>query len=345
MRFILFSLRIAWISLLFGSVLRPDVVLLDNGDRLSGQVQKLEQQKLSLKTAYAGTIQIDWAKVQELTTEGGYELEAETGRRIHGRIQRSADVLEIASEDETVTLPPATVVRLTPMSDGEPPGFWQILNGAVDLGYSFTRGNSRVNQSSVGLQGNYRREKYELRGGITSFFSKQDEAEPTSRQTADARYDRFVSPRSFYFGLLGLERNDRQRLNLRSRLGGGFGWNLIRNQETQFSLLGGFTYINEQFRDVDSGMDLPRTSSGEALGGFEFETVRLSRVRLTTKLSVHPNLVQAGRYRVEYDSTVRLPVLSSLTWSLSLFDRFDSEPPQAVQRNDYGLVSAFGFTF
>jgi hypothetical protein len=34
-----------------------------------------------------------------------------------------------------------------------------------------------------------------------------------------------------------------------------------------------------------------------------------------------------------------------MTWSVKLFDRFDSEPPLDVQRNDYGIVSAFGFSF
>jgi hypothetical protein len=30
---------------------------------------------------------------------------------------------------------------------------------------------------------------------------------------------------------------------------------------------------------------------------------------------------------------------------VKLFDRYDSEPPLEVMRNDYGVVSAFGFTF
>ena len=72
----------------------------------------------------------------------------------------------------------------------------------------------------------------------------------------------------------------------------------------------------------------------------------LSGISVTTKLAFLPNLVQDGRYRVEYDSTARIPLLAGFTWSMSLFDRFDSDPPRVgVQRNDYGVVTAFGYAF
>jgi hypothetical protein len=324
---------------------RADVVVLANGDRLTGQAEGLKDGKLSFKTGYAGSIQIDWKEVTQLNTEGNFEVEAETGRRYRGRLEQREANLDVIYEDTSTAMPPASVIAMIPMSDGEPPGFWKILNGASDLGYSLSRGNSDLNQSSVSIQGNYRRETYELQGSASSLFSKQDDAEPTSRQTLDLRYDRFLSPQAFAFALNGYERNDRQQLNLRSRLGGGFGWKLVKTQRSEFSVLGGFTFINEQFRDADSGMALPRKSSGEALGGVELQTTRFGGTRLSTKLSFLPNLVEGGRYRVEYDTNVRVPLYKSMTWSVKLFDRLDSEPPLEVERNDYGVVSAFGFTF
>ncbi len=325
--------------------LPADVLILANGDRLTGEAESLKDGKLSFKTGYAGSIQIDWKQVQQLTTEGNFEVEAETGRRYRGRLEQQGSNLDVIYKDTSVAMPPASVVAMIPMSDGEPPGFWKILNGSVDLGYSLARGNSELNQSSVGLQANYRRETYELQGSATSLFSKQDDSPATSRQTADLRYDRFLSSQAFAFALNGYERNERQRLNLRTRLGGGFGWKLVKTRRSELSLLGGFTYINEQFRDADSGAVLPRSSSGEALGGIELLTTRFRGIRLGTKFSILPNLVNGGRYRIEYDSSVRVPLYKSMTWSVKLFDRFDSEPPLDVQRNDYGLVSAFGFTF
>ena len=42
---------------------------------------------------------------------------------------------------------------------------------------------------------------------------------------------------------------------------------------------------------------------------------------------------------------MRIPLLSSFNFSVSLFDRYDSRPPTDVKRNDYGLISALGVTF
>lgn len=324
-----------------------DTVILDNGDRVTGELLKLEGGKLSLKTVYAGTISIDWKQVQGVVTDGKAEIEVGSGRLYRGTFEQAYEGLEVHTEEEevlTVDLP--DVVRIASYDEGKPPGFFDTLEGAVDLGYNFTRGNSRLNSSSLALRGKYRRPSYQLSGGVTSLFTRQDESEPTSRQTADARYDQFLSPRQFAFGILGLERNDRIRLNLRSRMGGGYGYKLRNTKTTELSLLGGFTYINEQFQLEPGALPNGGTSSGEALAGLDYSTFLFKGIGVTTKFSLLPNLVQDGRYRIEYDSTARIPLLAGFTWSLSLFDRFDSDPPrEGVRRNDYGVVTAFGYAF
>ena len=40
-----------------------DTVWLKNGDRLSGQIQLFDGGKLLLKTAYAGSVTLDWKQV------------------------------------------------------------------------------------------------------------------------------------------------------------------------------------------------------------------------------------------------------------------------------------------
>ena len=239
-------------------------------------------------------------------------------------------------------------MEITPTSDGKPPGFWQILDGNIDLGYTFNRGNSRLNQSSVAIESSYRKEKYRLSGNMTSLFSRQDESEPTSRQSADVRYDRYFNPRRFSFLIGSLERDDRQKLDLRSNAGGGLGFSLIKSKKTELSLLGGLTFINEQFRlEPNDPPPLDGPSSAEGLVGIEYKTTWLQELDVASKLSFLPNiLIQGGRYRVEYDGTLRVPLMSNFNWNLTLFNRFDSSPPQKnIQRNDYGIVSALGSSF
>ena len=327
------------------AVALADVVTVSNGDQLHGTVAKIEKGKLYLKTDYAGTIPIDWEKVQNIEAEGRYEVEVEAGRRYTGEITSEAGRLNVRHEDVVLSLNSPDVVAALRMENDEPPGFWKALGGNLGLGYSFSRGNSDHTQASLTAQGDYRKEKYRMQGDVTSILATQEDAEKNSRHALNGRYDRFLSDRAFAFALTSFERNDRQKLNLRSRFGGGFGWKAAKGGSNELDLLGGFTLTNEQFRNGEDGM-LPRETTGEGLFGFEWKNSQIRGVRLSTRLTAHPNLVQTGRYRIEYDSKAQVPLIKGFTWTVGLFDRYDSDPPREnVLRNDYGMVSAFGFSF
>jgi hypothetical protein len=323
-----------------------DVVTVSNGDQLHGTVVKIEKNKLFLKTDYAGTVPIDWEKIQSIEAEGSYEVEVEQGRRFTGGIAREDNRFDVRNEDVVTALrPPDVVAAVRLEADNEPPGFWKTLNGSLGLGYSFSRGNAEQTQSSLTAQGDYRKEKYRLQGDVTSILATQEEAETTSRHALNGRYDRYLSDRAFAFALTSFERNDRQKLDLRSRFGGGFGWKAAKGRSNELDLLGGFTLTNEQFRNGEGEM-LPRETTGEGLFGFEWKNTQLRGVRLYTRLTAHPNLVQTGRYRIEYDSKAQVPLMMGFSWTVGLFDRYDSDPPrEGVLRNDYGMVSTFGFSF
>ncbi len=333
------------LALLFSASSPAATVMLKNGDRLTGEVRGLADGKLAMKTAYAGTVSIDWTQIQRMTSDGNVSLELETGRRYRGTIERLGQRVTVVREDTEIVLSTRDIVSMVPMKDEEPPSFWQILQGTVDVGYSLTRGNSSQTQSSLAGSAKYRSETYELRAGVSSIFSEQNGARSTSRHALDGRFDRYWSPRTFNFVLTGLERNDRQNLDLRTKVGGGLGWTLVKSQDTELSILGGFTFTNEQFRREPDDLEDPTRSSGEGLAAIEWATKLWNRIELTNKMAILPNLTETGRYRIEYDSTVRVPVLRRLSYSLTFFDRFDSDPPSDVKRNDYGLVSAFGVAF
>ena len=43
---------------------------------------------------------------------------------------------------------------------------------------------------------------------------------------------------------------------------------------------------------------------------------------------------------------VRREIFSDFYWNISFFDDYDSDPASVeAERNDYGLVSSFGWTF
>lgn len=340
-----FMHRLALFALLTPVLGRADVIVLKNADRLTGEIQKLESNALVLKTDYAGNVRIAWNMVDRITSDRTFEIEVENGMRLTGAIQESEEDLLIATDDDLVTLAQPRVVSMKPIEEDVPRSRWNNLSGAIDLGYSLARGNSDLNQSSVNLASVYRTAKNIFKVDLSSLFSRQEDTATTSRHAASFRHDHNLNVQAFTFLIAGFERDDRRLLDLRSNLGGGLGWKLIKSERTDLSLLGGFTYLNENFRPRPGSTDpVPRTSSSEGLGGLDLST-SIGRIRLTTRLSIHPNFIDTGRYRVTYESGLRMPLIGRFTWNINLFDRFDSRPPLAVLRNDYGIVSSFGFTY
>ncbi len=322
---------------------RADLLTLTNGDRISGPVESLSAGKLSFKTEWAGSIQISWDAVTSLESDETFEVKTKEGDVYSGSLRKTESSLSVRADEATKTLDAPDIASISPPGQPEP-GFWEKIEGGVDFGYSLARGNSHTTQSSFSTNADYERPKYGVQGKIVSILSEPEEGPGTSRHTLDSRYDRFLSKRSFLFMLGGLERNEQQLLNLRTKIGGGFGRKVITTDKTTLSLLGGVDFANERFRPGD-GIAPLTTNNGEALAAFDFKTTKLAGIEFTLRVALHPTLTDGDRYRIEADSGFRIPIANRFTWGLSLYDRFDSQPPVPVQRNDYGLLSTLGFRF
>jgi putative salt-induced outer membrane protein YdiY len=317
-----------------------------NGDRLTGDVQRLETGRLLVKTEYAGVVSLDWKQVESVTSAARFQVEFDSGMNLLGVLQRSNGAVRVIAGMRAVSLSPATVVSMQRQEGEGASGFLGGLEGSAEIGYSLARGNSSLSQSSLNVEARHRTDRYKAQLTLASLFARQTGAETTSRHAANLRWDYFMSPRSFAFTLTGFERDDRQLLNLRSNVGGGFGWRILRSERTDLSLLGGFNYVNENFRRSEAAEQAGQYgSTGEGLVGLDLEKAGLGRVQFSSKLSLHPSLIEQGRYRVSFDAGMRVPVVSRFTWGVRLFDRFDSRPPQEVRQNDYGVISSIGVSF
>lgn len=339
------SLRVSVVLALGALTASADTVIFQNGDRLTGDIQRLDNQQLILKTGHAGTVTIDWKTVARLSSERLFRIETESGKRIEGALRDSVATVQVITPEGDIVVPAASVISLGPPPAPGRETIMSKLHGAGDLGFNLTRGNNRFDQASLAASAEYRAPGYKVRGDLTSLFSEQSGAAPTSKHLGSLRWDQYISPTAFTFTLGSVERDDRQNLRLRLNLGGGLGWKIISTRRSELSILGGATFVQERFAGQAADDPDKRGASGEGLAGLSLDKARFRRVQFLSKLSVYPNLVDQGRYRLTFDGGIRVPLVSRLTWNLSVFDRFDSRPPRDVQRNDYGLINGFGLTF
>src|SRR4051812_48665172 len=66
-----------------------DVIVMKNGDRLSGEFQKVEHGLLYIKAPYISgeLVAVDWLQVERIESQRPYRVELDNGKRLIGRIQ------------------------------------------------------------------------------------------------------------------------------------------------------------------------------------------------------------------------------------------------------------------
>ncbi len=78
---------------------------------------------------------------------------------------------------------------------------------------------------------------------------------------------------------------------------------------------------------------------------YEFFTYDSPKTTLTTSLTAYPSLTDSGRVRANLEFALRRELIKDLFVELSVYDSYDSQPPEEGGENDYGIVTGLGFTF
>ena len=108
---------------------KTDVVILENGDRLTGEVKSLARGKLRFKTDATDTISIEWDKVAYLSSNQNMQVETAEGKRYLGRLQRG----EI--ENQTVVTSRSGLVSLDSQSVSDSADSEASQRQSLDLAY------------------------------------------------------------------------------------------------------------------------------------------------------------------------------------------------------------------
>jgi hypothetical protein len=315
-----------------------DVVVLQNGDRITCEILSLTRGKLSVKTDAMSTISIKWIEVEAIASPVPYEVELASGRRLLGSLVESTGKMlrvNTAAGDETFEF--MQVIRIEPMEAG----FWQRLDGSINLGFSFTEADTTT-QWSLNTDASRRTQKYYFAASYDSLLSidDSDDAHQTRNQLT-LIIQRFVSRRWFTALLTQGTQNEELGLRLRTVIGATAGRDIVESNRTIFSALAGVGYTREQFVD-EPGEDRPEAVQGLRWDWFSFVD---HEVDLSNSILLFEGLDAGRRIRLELSSRMQFKIVGDLRWTLNLFESYDSAPPEGQKKNDLGISAALGWTF
>ncbi|MCH7805202.1 MAG: DUF481 domain-containing protein [Acidobacteria bacterium] len=323
---------------------KTDVIVLKNGDHVTGEIKSLDRGKLSLSTDSMGTVQIEWEDVERVTSQWVFEVETEMGLRSFGSLAPAAEpkMMEIIGEGSRNTLHQTSVVRMTQIEAG----VLDRLEGYVDMGFSFARAN-RATEWTLGSGVNTRGETRQLKFSLSSRFNSRKDLESTTRNVLTFDWTRFFSRRWLVTALTNFTQNQELDLDLRSTFGGGLGRHLIQNNRTRLTVTGGAVFTREKFAPTDTEPMAKEGSNIESMGTVEYDffTFGDHETDIVTTLTVLPSLSDWGRVRAQLDSRIRYELFKDFFWAITLFDQYDSRPPEGTEKNDFGITTSVGWSF
>jgi putative salt-induced outer membrane protein YdiY len=317
-----------------------DVVVFENGDRLTGEMKSLDRARLSFDSDPTGTINIEWDKVAYIRVDQDIQVETESGVRYFGQISMAKEKFKVVVDtaDGPAVLESGTVVAMDPIDEG---GF-RALDINVSLGYNYSKA-SNITQLNVGMDTEYRSLKRVLTVDFSSLVSASDNNDTSERESLEFNYTRLRSNRWLNDGGVSFDINDELGLNLRTSLSAGGGRILLQSNHSRFVLKGGLKATRESNVDQPEDVDSLESYGTVAWEWYRYDTPELD---WSMSLEVIPSLTESGRVRGEYDATLKWEIISDFFWQLDYYLSYDNQPQsEEASSNDSGVTTSLVYKF
>ena len=224
-----------------------DVVTLNNGDRLTGTIKNKLGDSVVFKSAYLGEIKIPWSEISTVVSDKPVRIRLSGDRVVTGKIIPSDDgTIKLAADDlfESKPIPLADITAINPpIEDGK-----VKVRGNINLGAAAFDGNSDRKSFHTNAEVIARSKNNRVTIGGAFNWSQDSGTESVNNGNVYGKYDHFINEKWYAYANTAFETDRFQDLDLRSRFGGGMGYQFIETDRTQLSFEGGPTFVNEDFK-------------------------------------------------------------------------------------------------
>lgn len=341
-----------------------DVVVLKNGDRITGTFINVRGTNLTLQADTLGSLTIPVEQVDAVFLGVIVTVIVRGQPTLGGRLELgpSGNWQVTDDNDITRTIGAASVDVILPVAryqsivehQANP---WQDWTGTVNLGYSIQRGNQETNTFSSSIDS--RRERppapiFEPHGRtnvhLTMLLSNATEAGASigsNTFSTSLRQDILFSPGNFVFGIVQFDHVGTEGLSLRQTYGGGSGYDLALPRRGTLSLIAGLTLVREAFSISGDG-DFS-TGEGEQTAQLLLgEKLRLQltpRVRVDHSANAYPNLTNRGQYHFDTRTALDIKLTNRFSLNTSLIDLYLTNPAPGSRSNNFALTTGITTTF
>jgi Protein of unknown function, DUF481 len=328
---------------------KTDVIILDNGDRLTGEIKALKAGVLYLSLDYVdGTIAVQWSKVASLESRQLFIVQMRDGSLRTGSLaaleRRKAGPMVVQITEDTggkMALERSSIVSLAETSQN----FWRRFSGGIDVGVIQSKGNDSV-QYNIGSEVEYRRERWGAKSSFNSNLSSSSGSAASTRNQLSLGAYHFLDGGNYFYGGVGnILRSSVQKISLQSSLGVGIGRYLKNTNQTRISLLSGLAWQATDYASTTVPLRTQNAAAGLLAADLAF--FKFKKTNLSVTASLFPAFSNPSRGRIYFNTNASyyVKIFGNLSWTLSFYGNWDSRPPGKLPGSDYGSSSGLNWTF
>jgi hypothetical protein len=355
----------------------PDVLVFQNGDQLTGKLERVAGGNAIFASDMAGEVTISLDKIKELKSGAQFALLSKGAPVTKKSVQPIGTVLVA---DKKVEITPAGQAPITKTADDvaylvdkatyeqqmlRKAGFKDGWNGSLTGGATLVRSTTQATTLTAGVnlvralptvawlppRNRTTIDVVETYGKNTSPGAIPQTNPPTPSVTtlssifhADAERDEYFSPRFYVLADTSFDHNYAQGLQFQQVYGGGVGWTPIKSDKQQLDLKVDVHYEKQAYitTPVNGTVISVTTPSVNIIGSTIFEGYRRNLPRkllFTETANILPAFNNTNAYSANVTASLSIPVFKRLSASISTTDNFLNDPAPGYQKNSYQFVT------
>jgi Protein of unknown function, DUF481 len=327
---------------------KSDVIVLANGDRITGEIKDLGFGVLKISVNYVdGDLSVQWSQVVRIESSQLFLVEMQDGSVYTGTLTTAESkpggpttfrILEFDS-GATLIADRSLIVKIEQTSKS----FLKRLSGGLSLGVVYSKGNAAT-QYTFGSDIEYLRERWGMEGTYNSNLSANSGSSTSTRnQTYLSAYRLMRRKNYFYSGFGGFLQSSVQGINLQTTLGGGIGRYFKNTNRVRFSVIGGVAWQSAAYNP--SAVAIPRQQIYGGVVITDLNVFLFKRTNLKATALVAPAFSDLGRVHTMTNVSYYLKLFHTIDWDLSFYGNWDTRPPAHLAASDYGYSSGLKWTF
>ncbi|HLS82850.1 MAG TPA: DUF481 domain-containing protein [Steroidobacter sp.] len=335
---------LAWLlGAVSASAAADDIVVLNSGNRMSGSIVALSRGELTFSVEGArarprpgaGRIDIDWQNVAELRSEDTFYVWLASGERHIGSLAATNGRMVVHTPEGPREVALLEVVEIEPASAAD---FAGRLSGSIDVGFEFLSANDEIDWT-LNAEAQHRTTNYRTTASINSLLRRRDgtTAHRRNRLKLDSR--RLLDNRWFAQAMSIAEEDRELDLDSRFLLGASYGRTFVRSQRMEFAAFAGVNADRERFRGHRAD------TLFEAHAGVDWEWFELAADTSIALDAITYFAPDQPRLRVDLEAALRHDISDDYYLSLYVFESYNSDPPEALEKSDLGVALTFGRSF